>query len=106
MRTQGVLLHAFHQISVGVLRPVTKLAWFTFRINSLLGSKYALGIWGYLLFSVLVLKSSMPDFRMLWRRLSKLDSKFKRVHVRVKTCAESIAFFGVSVLSNTVPESP
>ena len=41
-----------------------------------------------------MLKWVMPDFRSLWRRLSKLDSKFKRVHVRVKTCAESIAFFG------------
>jgi ABC-type uncharacterized transport system fused permease/ATPase subunit len=90
----GVLLHAFHNISVGVLRPMTKLAWFTWRIDRLLGHGYAAGIWGYLLFCVFVLKWVMPDFRTLWRRLSKLDSKFKRVHVRVKTCAESIAFFG------------
>ena len=27
-------------------------------------------------------------------RLSKLDAKFKRVHVRVKAHSESIAFFG------------
>jgi hypothetical protein len=44
----GVLLHAFHNISVGVLRPVTKLAWFTWRIDRLLGHAYAVGIWAYL----------------------------------------------------------
>ena len=90
----GVLLHAFHNISVGVLRPVTKLVWFTWRIDRLMGHTYAAGIWMYLGLCVVVLKYVMPDFRSLWRNLSKLDSKFKRVHVRVKTCAESIAFFG------------
>ena len=90
----GVLLHAFHNISVGVLRPVTKLLWFTWRIDRLLGHTYAGAIWVYLGLCVVILKNVMPDFRSLWRRLSKLDSKFKRVHVRVKTCAESIAFFG------------
>eukprot|EP01052_Picozoa_sp_SAG31_P011261 SAG31_NODE_634_length_13365_cov_182.161767_8_plen_319_part_00 len=29
----GVLLHAFHQLSVGVLRPFSKLGWFTYRIS-------------------------------------------------------------------------
>jgi hypothetical protein len=37
----GVLLHAFHQLSVGLLRPFSKLGWFTIRISNLLGWRFA-----------------------------------------------------------------
>lgn len=56
----GVLLHAFHQLSVGVLRPFSKLGWFTYRIGQLLGPKYAAAIWVYVAISVVVLKVVMP----------------------------------------------
>ena len=79
--------------SPGQFRPITKLLYFTVRIDRLLGHSFAAGIWAYLLISVFSLRAVMPDFRMLWRRLSRLEAKFKKVHVRVKTCAESIAFF-------------
>lgn len=36
----------------------------------------------------------MPDYGFLSREGSRLDARFKFVHARVKTCAESIAFFG------------
>ena len=36
----------------------------------------------------------MPDYSFLSREGSRLDARFKFVHARVKTCAESIAFFG------------
>lgn len=36
----------------------------------------------------------MPDYSFLAREGSRLDARFKFVHARVKTCAESIAFFG------------
>ena len=47
-----------------------------------------------MLFSVFCLKQVMPDYRFLSREGSRLDARFKFVHARVKTCAESIAFFG------------
>jgi ABC-type uncharacterized transport system fused permease/ATPase subunit len=59
--------------------------------------RFAAAIWGYVFLSVFVLKAVMPDFRALWRKLSRLDAKFKKVHVRVKAHAESIAFFGGGV---------
>ena len=36
----------------------------------------------------------MPDYASLVNQQNKLDSKFKFEHARVRTCSESIAFFG------------
>ena len=46
---------------------------------------YACGGW--------VVRMCMPDFKWLYSTSSKLSSKFTYEHVRIKTCAESIAFF-------------
>ena len=56
-----------------------------FKWLGLMFAYYGLG--GY------VIKQCMPDFEWLWSTSSKLDSKFTYEHVRIKTCAESIAFF-------------
>ena len=47
----------------------------------------------YYAFGRLVIKLAMPDFKWLYSTASKLSSKFTYEHVRIKTCAESIAFF-------------
>ena len=51
--------------SSGQFRPITKLLYFTVRIDRLLGHSFAAGIWAYLLISVFSLRAVMPDFRML-----------------------------------------
>jgi ABC-type uncharacterized transport system fused permease/ATPase subunit len=39
------------------------------------------------------------QYRFLSREGSRLDARYKFVHTRVKTCAESIAFFGEDPLT-------
>jgi ABC-type uncharacterized transport system fused permease/ATPase subunit len=90
----GLFHHAMGDLIIGTLRPISKLLWFTFRIGSLLGYQWTAGLWAYMLVSAVLLKLGMPDFRTMHRKLSKLDAKYKFVHVRMKLCAESIAFFG------------
>ena len=51
-------------------------------------------MFGYFLAAAFVLKTVAPDYKQLWRELSRLEGRFAFVHARTKSCAESIAFFG------------
>jgi ferredoxin-fold anticodon binding domain-containing protein len=75
---------------IGGIRPLSKLIWFTYRIGAILGFSWPIGMWVYMFFSVFCLKTVMPDYRFITREGSRLEAKFKIVHARVKTCAESI----------------
>jgi ABC-type uncharacterized transport system fused permease/ATPase subunit len=47
----------------------------------------------YYALSLRVVRLAMPDYTALYRKSSELDAEFLRVHHRVKTAAEQIAFF-------------
>jgi ABC-type uncharacterized transport system fused permease/ATPase subunit len=49
---------------------------------------------GYFALATVTLKVAAPDYRELWRELSRLEGRFSFVHARTKSCAESVAFFG------------
>ena len=90
----GLFHWALSDVIIGGLRPLSKLIWFTYRIGTILGFRWPLGMWMYMFFAVGCLKLVMPNYRDITREGSRLEAKFKFVHTRVKTCAESIAFFG------------
>lgn len=88
----GILLrHSIGQILIGVIRPVVKVAVFTYRIGTLAGWTIPSLMVAYYLISGYAMKRCMPNFRELWEKHSKLEAKFHAAHARVKVCAESIA---------------
>lgn len=90
----GILLrHNIGRILIGVVRPAVKVVVFTYQIGKLLGLKAPAVMVGYYLLSGYVQKLCSPNFRELWEKHSKLEARFHAAHARVKTCAESIAFF-------------
>ena len=52
----GLFHWALSDVIIGGLRPLSKLLWFTYRIGGILGFRWPIGIWGYMLFSVFCLK--------------------------------------------------
>ena len=102
----GILMrHNVGQILIGFIRPISKVLWFTYRIGRLLGWQWPTAMIGYYFLSMWMQKLCMPDFRQLWQTLSKLDSAFHKAHVRVKICAESIAFFDGGQRERTIVEA-
>ena len=61
-------------------------------------------MFAYYFVSTYSLTLCMPDFRKMHRKSSQLDSKFQFVHARVKTCAESIAFFDGGLREQVIVE--
>lgn len=59
---------------------------------------------GYYLLSGYVQQLCSPNFRELWEKHSKLEARFHAAHARVKTCAESIAFFDGGQREQTIVE--
>eukprot|EP01050_Picozoa_sp_SAG11_P003032 SAG11_NODE_163_length_13928_cov_29.869188_7_plen_446_part_00 len=75
------------------VQPTFEVAWFLTLILRRVGWKWPLGLIAYFYACGWIMKLLMPDYRTLSRRSSELDSQYKAVHARLKTCAESIAFF-------------
>ena len=87
-------MQGFGNMLIGMVRPVSKLLWFTYRIGTFLGHRWSGGLWVFLFSIMIFLKKCMPDYHHIHRELSSREAKYKKVHARVKLCAESIAFFG------------
>jgi ABC-type uncharacterized transport system fused permease/ATPase subunit len=84
---------ALLQLVINGVQPLLRVAWFTYRVGAYVSFTWPAALFAYYFFSLVVLKRIMPDYRELWRRGSQLDSSFKKLHARLKTTAESVAFF-------------
>lgn len=73
--------------------PFCRMVWFTFRIGNFLGWKIPVALGLYFASTVVVLKKAMPNYTQFYKKISKTNSRFTTTHTRVRTCAESIAFF-------------
>ena len=80
--------------SGGFLNPLVTLGWFTVRLGMLVGPRIPAALVLYNLFSFVILKALMPDYKKIVAAEQEAEGKFKFVHSRVKQHAESIAFFG------------
>lgn len=80
-------------VGISIVRPILKVAFFTQRIGAVAGWRWSLALIAYYFVSIKVLRLVMPNYRDLWRKMSKLESRFGAVHRKVKTSSEAIAFF-------------
>jgi len=74
--------------------PLLEMVVFSLSLRSILGGRGMLCIGLYLFGGLFVVKQCMPDYKTLIRRESEVEGRFKFVHARVRSHAESIAFFG------------
>lgn len=77
-----------------MIKPVIDVAWFSGRLISLTGAKGAAVLYLYILVGYGTLKAVTPDFAEHLKEEYKLEGDFRNAHSRLRTNAESIAFFG------------
>jgi ABC-type uncharacterized transport system fused permease/ATPase subunit len=80
-------------VGMSVVRPVLKVAFFTQRIGTVAGWRWSVVLVIYFFISMQALRLAMPDYRWLWQKMSKLESRFAAVHRKVKASSEAVAFF-------------
>ena len=85
--------HLIGTIMFSGIAPVVKVAFFTYRLWGMAGWQFPAALVAYYFLSLNVVRMAMPDYTWLYRKSSELDAEFLRVHHRVKTAAEQIAFF-------------
>eukprot|EP00936_MAST-01D_sp_MAST-1D-sp1_P000851 g851.t1 len=73
--------------------PLVRIIFFFRQFTSTVKAKHGRLMLGYLALSVVALRAAMPDYKSVVAKLSSLEGKYKFVHARVRTHAESIAFF-------------
>lgn len=76
------------------LKPTVELAMFTARLTTLVGPSATGMLVMYLAVGAMVIRAALPNYKAIVTQETKQNGKFKLVHSRVRTHAESIAFFG------------
>ena len=77
-----------------VISPLAQFFFFVGVVGRMLGKWAPIGMVGYFGGVTLLLQTVMPNYKQIVKESTELEGKFKYVHSRVKSCAESIAFFG------------
>lgn len=95
------LAEAFEEIA----SPLIDMAVFSFSLRTMLGTNGLGWITLYLFGGLFVVKKLMPDYKDLIKLESEIEGKFKFVHARVRSHAESIAFFGGGSRERVVAEN-
>ncbi|XP_039120434.1 ABC transporter D family member 1-like isoform X2 [Dioscorea cayenensis subsp. rotundata] len=78
----------------GMFKPSVDILWFTWRMKLLTGRRGVAILYAYMLLGLGFLRSVTPDFGDLASREQQLEGTFRFMHARLRTHAESIAFFG------------
>ncbi|KAH7685350.1 Fatty-acyl-CoA-transporting ATPase protein [Dioscorea alata] len=78
----------------GMVKPSVDILWFTWRMKSLTGKRGVLILYAYMLLGLGFLRSIAPEFGDLASREQHLEGTFRFMHSRLRTHAESVAFFG------------
>ncbi|XP_039123082.1 ABC transporter D family member 1-like isoform X1 [Dioscorea cayenensis subsp. rotundata] len=78
----------------GMVKPSVDILWFTWRMKSLTGKRGVLILYAYMLLGLGFLRSIAPEFGDLASREQHLEGTFRYMHSRLRTHAESVAFFG------------
>lgn len=77
-----------------LLKPVVDISLYAIQLRMLVGTYATSLLFGYLIGGATLIRYSLPNFKRIVAIESAEDSRFKLVHTRVRTHAESIAFFG------------
>lgn len=76
-----------------LVKPVTDIAWFSLQLWRLTGPRGALILYSYAIVGYGCLRLVTPDFASLLNDQYELEGAFRGSHTRLRTHAESIAFF-------------
>ncbi|XP_057491887.1 ABC transporter D family member 1-like isoform X3 [Actinidia eriantha] len=89
----------------GMVKPSVDILWFTWRMKLLTGRRGVAILYAYMLLGLGFLRSVAPDFGDLASRGQQLEGSFRFMHERLRTHAESVAFFGGGAREKTMVES-
>ncbi|PSR88086.1 ABC transporter D family member 1 like [Actinidia chinensis var. chinensis] len=89
----------------GMVKPSVDILWFTWRMKLLTGRRGVAILYAYMLLGLGFLRSVAPDFGDLASREQQLEGSFRFMHERLRTHAESVAFFGGGAREKTMVES-
>ncbi|XP_076923397.1 ABC transporter D family member 1-like [Bidens hawaiensis] len=89
----------------GMVKPAVDILWFTWRMKMLTGRRGVAILYAYMLLGLGFLRSVTPDFGDLGNREQELEGSFRFMHERLRTHAESIAFFGGGAREKAMIES-
>ncbi|PAN16788.1 hypothetical protein PAHAL_3G086600 [Panicum hallii] len=78
----------------GMVKPLVDILWFTWRMKLLSGRRGVAILYAYMLLGLGFLRAVSPDFGHLSGQEQELEGTFRFMHSRLRTHAESIAFFG------------
>ncbi|KAL4378612.1 hypothetical protein GQ457_02G009330 [Hibiscus cannabinus] len=78
----------------GMVKPSVDILWFTWRMQLLTGRRGVAILYAYMLLGLGFLRTVTPDFGDLTSREQQLEGTFRFMHERLRTHAESVAFFG------------
>ncbi|KAL5728452.1 ATP-binding cassette sub- D member 1 [Ranunculus cassubicifolius] len=78
----------------GMVKPSVDIIWFTWRMKLLTGPRGVAILYAYMLLGLGFLRSVTPDFGDLASKEQQLEGSFRFMHERLRTHAESVAFFG------------
>lgn len=78
----------------GMVKPSVDIIWFTWRMKVLTGRRGVAILYAYMLLGLGFLRGVAPEFGDLASREQQLEGTFRFMHSRLRTHAESIAFFG------------
>ncbi|MQM14516.1 hypothetical protein Taro_047449, partial [Colocasia esculenta] len=78
----------------GMVKPSVDILWFTWRMKLLTGQRGVAILYAYMLLGLGFLRSVAPEFGDLASKEQQLEGTFRFMHNRLRTHAESVAFFG------------
>ncbi|XXG65186.1 hypothetical protein AAC387_Pa05g2954 [Persea americana] len=78
----------------GMVKPSVDILWFTWRMKLLTGRRGVAILYAYMLLGLGFLRSVTPEFGDLASREQQNEGTFRFMHSRLRTHAESVAFFG------------
>lgn len=78
----------------GMVKPSVDILWFTWRMKTLTGRRGVAILYAYMLLGLGFLRTAAPDFGELTSQQQQLEGTFRFMHERLRTHAESVAFFG------------
>ncbi|XP_074306712.1 ABC transporter D family member 1 isoform X2 [Silene latifolia] len=89
----------------GLVKPTVDILWFTWRMKLLTGRRGVAILYTYMLLGLGFLRSVTPDFGDLASEEQQLEGTFRFMHERLRTHAESVAFFGGGAREKSMVES-
>ena len=77
-----------------LITPTVDIAWFTWMLSRLVGTKGMYPVAGYMVGLLLALRILVPNREQMEKREKELESNFRFTHSRLTKHCESVAFFG------------